>query len=227
MSGPSHVLFYSNNCSHCKNLISELNNRKVDNVVKQVCIETLQMMRQPIPSTIHSVPALMRLSDKSVFFGKQVFDYLFLPSTGLLSGRITTPNQLQAIGNPQVNGNVNTGEPLPSSSLGSRYSDPFSFIDEKAVGVGASMEDTTAYYWTDLSRDMGPAVYTPSGRNQQQAQALGRAQSQFQGSVETPIQETRTKKLLPNIDDIKNRRDADMVVGNRPAMLPPAAMQNR
>lgn len=54
--------------------------------LKLVSIEQIRASGRKLPPQLHSVPALMFPVDKNMIFGKQVFDYLFLPGRGLFAG---------------------------------------------------------------------------------------------------------------------------------------------
>jgi hypothetical protein len=53
-------------------------------LIKLVCIDVLRKKGQNIPSQIKSVPALFKIPNKEIIFGKDVFDYLLLPGSGIL-----------------------------------------------------------------------------------------------------------------------------------------------
>lgn len=78
----SSILFTSTACKHCNILLQTINRYDPSSVgIKIVYIEDLG---GKVPSNIHSVPAMYFVDTKEAVFGKDVFDYLFLPGRGKL-----------------------------------------------------------------------------------------------------------------------------------------------
>ena len=65
------VLFYSNNCPHCKKLYKIMKNKNIDTLFKKVCIDN-----NPIPDNIERVPTILDTNANSLIMGKQVFEYI-------------------------------------------------------------------------------------------------------------------------------------------------------
>tara|TARA_E500000331_G_C17219768_1_gene697538 strand:- start:377 stop:844 length:468 start_codon:yes stop_codon:yes gene_type:complete len=64
-----------------------------------------------VPSTIHSVPALYFVDTKEVIFGKDVFDYLFLPGRGkLVVSSSSTRTDNNASSSKDTSGPMNLGD---------------------------------------------------------------------------------------------------------------------
>lgn len=166
-------------------LLDTIKRHDDSNQIKLLSIEALKASHK-LPSTIHSVPALMLLPDKTLMFGKNVFDYLLLPGSGkLLARKATTPDPLQ---NKQPQ---STNDQGPSAFvLGANLSDnfsPFAGNDEHHDFSNTHLNDRV-YNWTSVN-DTGSN--TPSS--------------------EVSLQEdTRVKKSLPDIDFIRQQRDMDM-----------------
>ncbi len=99
-------------------------------------------MGKNISPRIHSVPALMIIKDKNVIFGKQVFDYLLLPSRGKLM--IEEESDDKEKGNNNIQSNLS--EP-GSFSFSSGFSDYFTDIDDTIKENGYNDRN---YIWTTL-----------------------------------------------------------------------------
>lgn len=186
------ILFFSDHCPHSKMLIETIKRHNKMDTVKCVSVDTLRALQKPIPPSIHSVPALMLMPDKELLFGKAVFDFLLLPGRGkLVSPPTQAPNQMPGGGN--VGGNGGTlapqGDGSPSAfGFSGGLSDAFASYDGDMTVDGESGLNDRAYTWSTIS----------------EMNATGSAQPAL-GSMT----ETRARKSLPNLDELRSLRDAD------------------
>jgi len=197
-------LFYSDSCPYCRTLLEEIKRRKAEGV-KLVCIEALFAKGQRLPPAIHSVPALLTMPDKKVVFGKSVFDALFLPGSGfLVSGSAGKEAPLSG-STASVAANAATpGEPEPYAlSLSSSLSDSFSFVEDGgAAGAAGDPQDPfRSYSWSSIDAPSGMEV----------------------GSIEDERPNTKSKKGLPNVEDLRMARETERNNYLNTAQLPPPA----
>lgn len=112
--------------------------------MKLVNVENYKAKGVSIPAQIHSVPALLFPESKKVIFGKQVFDFLLLPSKGFLFNLPKKNGGESSGGGMEGGGN---GEPL-SFSLTNSSSDAYSFIE-------ADKPDPHKMYgWSDINENI-------------------------------------------------------------------------
>lgn len=121
-------------------LLDTIKRHDTKSMIKLVCIEGIANTGRKVPPQIHSVPALV-LENKSIMFGKQVFDYLLLPGRGVL---LNQPAQ-SAAENVATSNAHTPGEPL-AYVLGSAHSDQFSMIE----GEDHSGLFDRSYVWTSI-----------------------------------------------------------------------------
>ena len=76
------MMFYSDHCFACRQLLQELDRQNVGNKILRVSVDLMRAKGQKVPPQIHSVPALYVLPQKEYLFGKAVFDYLLNLNTG-------------------------------------------------------------------------------------------------------------------------------------------------
>lgn len=185
------ILFYSSYCSHCNILLETIQKHDKNKMIKLVSIDTLRSLKKPIDPKIHSVPALLLLTTKEYLFGKAVFDYLLLPSRGILfSGQTTRDEKRPA---RDIDDNVSTientaapGEPR-AFVLGSISAEQFSTIDDEN-----SIVHDKNYNWDtiDTSNTMNT---TPS----------------ITPAIKTDDSDSSSKKKLPSMEEIMKQRALD------------------
>jgi len=64
------VLFYSNNCQYCVEIIKKINESSMKELIKMVCIDT-----NPFDN-IKTVPTIIDSDYKEILEGKKAFDYI-------------------------------------------------------------------------------------------------------------------------------------------------------
>jgi len=157
------ILFYSKFCNHSKMLLEHIKRYDNDKIIKLVCIDDIRTTNSNISSKIPSVPALMMMPSKEIFFGKQAFDILLLPPRGILcKGTNSTKADKKILDTTSHSGmsekNTISGENSNDNSdnepfcfslnVSSKYSDNFSLIeDENAINNDRS------YKWNIISEE--------------------------------------------------------------------------
>ena len=143
------ILFYSTVCTSSKLLIDNIKRYNAEKYFKLVDVAKYIKL---IPKQIHSVPALMFKETKKLLFGKEVFDYLLLPSKGFL---LTLKKE------EPITSSLETTEPPSSFSLcnnSSLYGDNFAFINE------APEDDREkSYTWCSINENI--TIETPEDPN--------------------------------------------------------------
>jgi len=196
----SLLLFYSINCGHCRMLLDSIKRHDTQKIIKSVCIETL-LHENKLPDQVHSVPAMLLVSENKFLYGKQVFDHLLLPGSGTLvqseqkqnmhnaNNNSSTPN---SIAPNNLNNSFDPDEPLGFAISINGMSDGFSLIETNDDDFGNS---DRMYNWTPI--DDGPAKEI----------------------VSLDVnQEVRSKKELPSLSDLQEKRSLDL---NRPDNINP------
>lgn len=154
------ILFYSDNCPHCKMLLETIKRYDGTKFIKLVSIDILKINGKNLPQ-IHSVPALMTLPEKKLLFGKQVFDYLLLPKTGKLLMQKQQEDVMNA--SFQQQGQLGPGqgpgqgksfekEPASFSINSSGLSDNFAMIEDDTNIIMNGLDDRS-YNWASLNSD--------------------------------------------------------------------------
>jgi len=69
------LLFYSNYCQHCKQIVKEIKRSPVSNEIRYVCIDSSQV-REKLPNYINSVPSLVVGETNQIFVGNQIIGWL-------------------------------------------------------------------------------------------------------------------------------------------------------
>lgn len=137
------ILFASTQCKHCNILLQTINRYDPKSVgIKIVYIEEID--RTKIPDTIHSVPSLYFVNTQEVIFGKDVFDYLFLPGRGKL---VINNDNSNPIGNEQLPQQDNTPlipQAVSTSSMELMYEELEYNKDEKDKEEHNKMEQWLA-----------------------------------------------------------------------------------
>ena len=177
------ILFYSDHCRYCRSLLEEINRRDGQGRIKLASVDSLVMKRQ-LPPQIHSVPALMLLPSKTLVFGRQVFDALFLPGRGaLVTGTDSTGNAGVGAAGKAAGAVPSSDNPEPFSlNSAASMSDQFSF-----VGADEASDPLRAYGWSQVGAASGLEVDANLGQ-----------------------EVTKGKKGLPSLDEYKLNRDNDL-----------------
>lgn len=216
------ILFYSLYCPHCSMLLDSVKRYDTKQLVKLCCVEQLRKTNPRVLNQITAVPALLLIGQnggRELLFGKDVFDYLLLPSRGRLmqptvEPKSETPNGTQPSGSGSVG--AAAGEPMGfelSSGAGSSGQFAYTYIEnENAVYQGR------AYGWSSISDGDGaqmvgnsvaispiPAMSGGGGGG-----GGGGAVAAITSGMQGIGLETRTKEELPSMDAILANRDSDV-----------------
>ena len=180
------ILFYSDNCGHCKMLLETIKRYNTNNIIKYVSIDMLKATGKNL-NQIHSVPALMIMPEKKLIFGKNVFDYLLLPKSGKL---LQTQNkESNVIQNETINNQLSNEEPASFSMNSNKFSDNFAMIEDDTNISNNGLYDQS-YRWSSLNAEDDDKV------NKQTIKDIGI--------------ETRTKKEPIDINDLYARRALEL-----------------
>ena len=122
-------------------LVDSIKRYNAADYFKFINIENYKAKGIEIPKKVHSVPALMFLDNtKTVMFGKQVFDFLLLPTKGYL---FNLPKKEKESSNHKSD--EEDGELVPFQFSGSASGDAFSFIEEEQTP-----DKHKAYNWSGI-----------------------------------------------------------------------------
>jgi hypothetical protein len=131
----SSILYYSNYCNHCKNLLTLLSRTQLKDEMHFLCIDKRVKKDNDIyivlengqevmmPSVIKKVPSLILLNRGNIVLeGEKINNYLF-----------------PKIKNEQMKATKNEGEPeaFGMNQFGSFHNDMYSFLDQSSDELGA------------------------------------------------------------------------------------------
>jgi len=182
-------------------LLETIQRHDSNGMVKRVSVEAMRAAGKMVPPAVHSVPAMLILPQKTWMFGKAVFDYLLLPGRGKLligaGGAASGRGDATEMAPPGALGNASggIGEPL-AFGFGSGLSDAFASITDDHAVSDTGLGDR-AYLWSSVND--APAAHPAA------VAATASAGGALPPSV-TPS-ETRARKGLPSLDDIRRLRD--------------------
>lgn len=189
------ILFYSNYCSSCQMLLEQIERYNKKNLFKLVCVEKIKSKKMSLPSEVQCVPTLFIKSQKKYIHGKNLLDYLLLPSKGLL---FATNNE-NGTKNDNATNNMNNNsaeEPLAFGFGSSSSGDIFSFIEENG-------DDTNKHkqtMWSSIDDNV------PIITNEQMLKASDESNknslpdvSQLRAERETDIQNHLNSTPVPDI----------------------------
>ena len=149
------ILFYSEYCPHCRMLKETIKNYDKNNtIIKLVCIDVLRKKGQQIPSQIKSVPALIKMPNKDIIFGKEVFDYLLLPGSGLLLKQKEITEKTQESNKINKVNKENTELFSFTFNNSSKYSTSFASIDDETTDVLQESVNS----WSNIEEDENTEV---------------------------------------------------------------------
>lgn len=139
------ILFHSNFCEHCKQLIEAIKRHDTNNMIKLVSIDFLRNQGYEFQHKIHSVPALYLEDTKEIIYGKEVFDYLLLPNRGKL---LVNNNTKERDPNVLKENEKFEGEPL-GFTIGNVTSQSFENINEEKDN-----KDDINFSWMSLDKNV-------------------------------------------------------------------------
>lgn len=144
MNQNKNILFYSNYCEHCKELLIKINNFKLKEDIQLNCVDT---NRKNLPAFIKSVPTLVVPSENKVIVGDDVFKW------------VNTEVSKKSVKSNNVSNNQ-TDEILPwtNMEMSGGYSDGFSFLDSENTKEGCPMTHSFSF----LNDSYSTSINTPS-----------------------------------------------------------------
>jgi hypothetical protein len=192
-----------------------------DKVIKLVSIDDIRTTNANISSKIPSVPALMMMPSKEIFFGKQAFDILLLPPRGILckgtnstkadkkildtsshSGMLETNivsgvSGVSGIAKDTSNNGESDNEPFCFSLNGSsKYSDNFSSIEDESA-----INNDRNYRWNIISEE----------NDDVQGSTINNKQNNIINNNVNNDEPSAKKQGLPSIEELMLQRDKDIM----------------
>lgn len=155
----SSVLYYSNYCQHCKNLLKAISNSSIKNDIHFLCIDKrikkegvlyIQLENGQeilLPPNIRKVPSLLLLNrGNTVVEGENVNEYI-LKETNKINTQATNSN----------------GEPLAYSlnDFGSIKSDNYSYLDQSSDEMAAKGSGGTRQMHNYVAINQNDIIETP------------------------------------------------------------------
>ena len=120
------ILFYSNYCSHCKQIINELNRTPNKSSVRFICIDSLEV-RKKLPSNIKSVPCVILGGSNKMLVGSDILVWVNSQSNSVENNSKIDNNIPRNI--PKQKNNEEVGPNAWHNSEMNSFSDGYSFID--------------------------------------------------------------------------------------------------
>lgn len=198
------ILFYSKFCNHCKMLLEHIKRYDNDKIIKLVSIDDIRNTNANIVNKIPSVPALMLMPSKELFFGKQAFDILLLPPRGILCKGNSSSKTEKILDTtvhsdmPNINTNDETGDEPSCFTLNtsSKYSDNFSLIEDESA-----INNDRNYKWNIITEENDDVQGSTIKQN-----------NIISNNIKEDDEQTAKKKLLPSIEDLIKQRDNDIML---------------
>ena len=169
------LLFYSNFCQHCKQIVKEIKRSPVSNEIRYVCIDSSQV-REKLPNYINSVPSLVVGETNQIFVGNQITGWLKMQP--IISNNSHESNNEESIHQNREN-YMNRNKPIvetkdQNESMGpngwhnnemNAFSDAYSFlgVDTSAKGNGGMSMVHNFETLDGTGRDALPAGMSPGG----------------------------------------------------------------
>ena len=231
LTSESYILFFSDHCKYCNQIIEELTRRGIHKKIAMASVELLKIQQKSIPKEIHSVPALVVLPSKDIYFGKQVFDYLF----SITSGRA---NMLSSGSGSGASGGTGSGESghendvshfkgaaealkqgdvLPYTGGPAAYSDQFTYISENSFENHGNNHQIS-YGFATLN---GGDILTSEAEPLPQSNSSSETTSKTSPNPFLDPVEPKMKKSLPDLDFVRRQRNEE---DQRLGILPNAAL---
>ena len=130
------ILFYSNYCSHCKQIINEINRTHNKSSIRFICIDSLEV-RKKLPSNIKSVPCVILGGSNKMLIGSDILTWVNSQSnsqpnsqsnSSLLENNSNISNDISR-NIPKTKNNEEIGPNAWHSCEMNSFSDAYSFID--------------------------------------------------------------------------------------------------
>ena len=205
------ILFFSEHCPHCRMLLESVKRYDSKGMVRLYNLDV-----HPRPAQITSVPSMLLMPSKQLLLGKAVFDYLLLPSRGVLvsgTAGAQAPSQAQVASQQPI-------EPIGFQLDAAMTTQAFSFVptreqphedavvNDRALGWGAF--DGGAF---DGSSSGGGGGGGSGGFEQYSNTPVRNEATRPAGATPLPFSvnaDTREQKSLPDMDSIRMAREKDL-----------------
>lgn len=211
------LLFYSNFCNNCKQVVGEINNSPIRSSVKYVCIDS-QSVRSKLPKYITSVPSLVVGETNQIFVGNQISGWLkMLPITK----RATTRTQTQAVTArhvPQQQSKATIQELVEPGAWHcnemNAFSDGYSFL-----GIDTTAEGNGGMSMVHNFETLGGSVAGDTGSMPGGAPCRGSMPPQYNNPISDPngggsygsIQTSEKEEALnKSFEELMSRRELDV-----------------
>ena len=245
------IIIYSDHCPFCRTLLEEVKKLDVQKKIKLVSIDMLKAKNSIILTKVTSVPSLMIPQPDNNFtfaFGKQVFDILLNPQSGLLYQQNQHFQNQQNQQNQQSQQNPNNSnqefslEQIMSSSITNIGTPMYSFLEGISVNENVTLEDAFNNAITPVNANNMPnklkgaidrgdmlGVRSMAGHQNQQMPPIGAQMSggkapmvEFPKGIDTKLD----KQDIPDMDKILMQRSTDIQQFINTAPLPPPAVMS-
>lgn len=157
-------------------LVDSINRYNGTEYLKLVNVENYKAKGVKIPAQIHSVPALLFTENKTVIFGKQVFDYLLLPNKGFL---FNLPKKATA----ETPSQATSGEPMSFSFI-TNSSDAYSFIEDDKPDPHKN------YLWANINDNIAIQTAPEEAKQKGSLPDIGNLKSERDLQLQTFLQTT-------------------------------------
>ena len=79
MSSATSILFFSNYCNHCKQVLHELNDSSLRTNIRFICIDSADV-RKKLPAHVKSVPCLIVGQTNQTLIGSDILHWIKMKS---------------------------------------------------------------------------------------------------------------------------------------------------
>tara|TARA_X000000368_G_C22982904_1_gene690744 strand:+ start:152 stop:712 length:561 start_codon:yes stop_codon:yes gene_type:complete len=160
----SRVLYYSNYCSHCKNILTKLTNTKIKSDIHFLCIDKRFKIEDKVyiilengdkillPNQVNKVPALMLLYKKNeLLYGDEIHNHF---------DTVIKTENVEKMGDPRVS-KVEPQSFSMNDVHGFVKSDVFSFLDMSSEELAAKGDGGMRNMYNYGSINGNEKIFTP------------------------------------------------------------------
>ncbi|GIS52848.1 MAG: hypothetical protein Ct9H90mP28_5640 [Paracoccaceae bacterium] len=225
------LLFYSNYCQHCKQIVKEIKRSPVSSQMRYVCIDS-SAVREKLPKYITSVPSLVVGETNQIFVGNQITGWLkmqpILNSNSNSNSNRNFERREPVMNQVQDTRNNTKDEPVGPNGWHNNemnaFSDGYSFL-----GIDTSAQGDGGMSMVHNFETLGGGEYnnSPSTRMPGGAPANPSMPVQYGNPVMNPGNSTseygsiqmseKTEELNKQMEEMMSRRELD--VPNVPARI--------
>ena len=207
------ILFFSEHCPHCRMLLESVKRYDGKGLVRLYNLDV-----HPRPAQITSVPSMLLMPSKQLLLGKAVFDYLLLPSRGVLvSG--TAPAAPGGGGGGVGVAQAQAAPQQPIEPIGFQLdaamtTQAFSFVPTREQPHEDAMVNDRALGWGAFDSGAFDGSSSGGGGFEQYSNTPVRNEAtRPAGATPLPFSvnaDTREQKSLPDMDSIRMAREKDL-----------------